>query len=81
MVLLLQPVLLFFCVVDMNDKPIKDKYLNQAKMIRDCNFHLCGYGWFNITLEEFAHILQLADSKHKKELKVFYEQLSEYRLG
>ena len=41
-------------------------FLKQAKVINNCNFYLCGYGWFNVSTKEFAYILELASKEISK---------------
>lgn len=61
--------------------PPASPFLEQAKLINSCNFHLCGLGWFNISTAEFAYILELANNGNKKELIEFYGRLSKQRVG
>ena len=54
-------------------------FIEQAKLINKCSFHLTGYGWFDVSTEEFAYILELASKRDGKAIKKLYDRLSSER--
>lgn len=57
-----------------------DKYVLRAKLISKY-FGIYGYGNFDVSLEELAHILQLVDEGEEEPLRTAYERLYKLRMG
>ena len=56
-------------------------YLEKAKIINS-RFGVYGYGNFDVTVEELAHILELIKMNNPEDFIIdFYEQLEQKRMG
>lgn len=54
--------------------------IDKAKKFKNSGFLIVGYGYFDITDEELAIVIDLLKKDDFDSLKFFYEQLSEEKL-
>lgn len=59
----------------------KSKYEKMAEAILEANFWVAGCGHFDVTRQEVAEILRLADAFDQQGLKELYDRLAAQRLG
>ncbi|MBU1126719.1 hypothetical protein KJ758_03850 [Patescibacteria group bacterium] len=60
---------------------MEQDYSEKAEAFSEANFRIYGLGNFDVYQDEIAVILKLIEGKEYKQLKIFYQDLHEKRMG